>query len=47
MFEYFILAQAGLAPKFQSGPARIPEQAPVVRPKKSTTEEPVLEGENE
>ena len=47
MFEYFILAQAGLAPKFQSGPARIPEQTPVVRPRKATTEEPVLEGENE
>ena len=43
MLEYFLLAQTELAPKFQPGPARIPEQTPILRPKQSDNEEPVLE----
>ena len=46
MLEYFLLAQTELAPKFQPGPARVPEQTPILRPKESDSEEPVLEQED-
>ena len=46
MLEYFLLAQTELAPKFQPGPARVPEQTPILRLKESDSEEPALEQED-
>ena len=46
MLEYFLLAQTELAPKFQPGPARVPEQTPILRPKELYSEEPVLDQED-
>ena len=43
MLEYVLLAQAELTPKFQPGPARVPEQIPIIEPGQSSSDDPVLE----
>jgi len=45
MFDVFILAQAGLQPRFQPGPARLPQQTPFTRPDQPTQKGDVLESE--
>ena len=46
MLEYLLLAQAELAPKFQPGPARVPDQIPIIDPNQSV-DNPVLENNDE
>jgi len=46
MLEYLLLAQAELAPKFQPGPARVPDQIPIIQPNQSV-DDPVLENNDE
>ena len=45
MLDVFILAQAGLQPRYQPGPARLPQQAPITRPDPPTQKGDVLESE--
>ena len=45
MLDVFILAQAGLQPRFQPGPARLPQQTPITRPDQPSQKGDVLESE--
>ena len=45
MFDALLLAQAQLEPKFQPGPARIPQQIPIAAPERPNSEKESLEGE--
>ena len=45
MLDVFILAQAGLQPRFQPGPARLPQQTPITSPGQQSQKGEVLESE--
>jgi hemolysin activation/secretion protein len=44
VIDSLLLAQAQLEPKFQPGPARIPQQIPIVAPERPNSEDESLEG---
>ena len=45
MLDVLILAQTGLQPRFEPGPARLPQQTPITRPDQPTQKGDVLESE--